>query len=84
MIRPTPHSGAERNIDMLLGNRDRMRSTPQRISVTTSDGQTISYGQMIWATGGSPQMAYNVTVPIWLAFTMCAIGVISTAYWLIG
>ncbi len=53
MIRP-PAFWAERQIDMLLGKRvDAVDASAY--SVTTSDGETISYGQMIWATGGSPR-----------------------------
>ena len=51
MIRP-PAFWAERNIEMLLGNRVHAVD-PAANSVTTSDGDVIRYGQMIWATGGS-------------------------------
>jgi 3-phenylpropionate/trans-cinnamate dioxygenase ferredoxin reductase component len=53
MIRP-PAFWAERNIDMLLGRRVETVD-PAAYSVTTSDGDIISYGKMIWATGGSPR-----------------------------
>ncbi len=44
----------ERQIDMLLGKKvDAVDATAY--SVTTSDGDAISYGQLIWATGGSPR-----------------------------
>jgi 3-phenylpropionate/trans-cinnamate dioxygenase ferredoxin reductase component len=53
MIRP-PAFWAERNIDMLLGKRvDTVDAAAY--SVTTADGEVISYGKMIWATGGSPR-----------------------------
>ena len=53
MIRP-PAFWAERNIDMLLGKRvDTVDAAAY--SVTTADGDVISYGKMIWATGGSPR-----------------------------
>ena len=51
MIRP-PAFWAERNIEMLLGKRVHAVD-PAANSVTTSDGDVIGYGQMIWATGGS-------------------------------
>jgi 3-phenylpropionate/trans-cinnamate dioxygenase ferredoxin reductase subunit len=53
MIRPATF-WAERNIDMLLGKRVETVDA-SAYSVTTSDGDVISYGQMIWATGGSPR-----------------------------
>ena len=53
LIRP-PAFWGERNIDMLLGKRvDAVDAAAH--SVTTSDGNVIGYGQMIWATGGSPR-----------------------------
>jgi 3-phenylpropionate/trans-cinnamate dioxygenase ferredoxin reductase component len=53
MIRPAAF-WAERNIDMLLGKRvDTVDAAAY--SVTTADGDVISYGKMIWATGGSPR-----------------------------
>ncbi len=53
MIRP-PAFWGERDIDMLLGKRvDAVDAGAY--SVTTADGETISYGQLIWATGGSPR-----------------------------
>lgn len=54
MIRPAAF-WAERNIDMLLGTRVETVD-PAAYSVTTSDGDVISYGKMIWATGGSPRL----------------------------
>jgi 3-phenylpropionate/trans-cinnamate dioxygenase ferredoxin reductase component len=53
MIRPGAF-WAERNIDMLLGKRVETVD-PAAYSVTTSDGDVVSYGKMIWATGGSPR-----------------------------
>ena len=53
LIRPTTF-WVERNIDMLLGKKvDAVDA--DAYSVKTSDGDTISYGQLIWATGGSPR-----------------------------
>jgi 3-phenylpropionate/trans-cinnamate dioxygenase ferredoxin reductase component len=53
MIRP-PAFWGERDIDMLLGKRVETVDAAA-YSVTTSDGDVISYGKMIWATGGSPR-----------------------------
>ena len=53
MIRP-PAFWAERGVDMLLGLRVEVVD-PSAHKVTLSDGATISYGNMIWATGGSPR-----------------------------
>jgi 3-phenylpropionate/trans-cinnamate dioxygenase ferredoxin reductase component len=53
MIRPAAF-WSERNIDMLLGNRVESID-PSAYSVTTADGDVISYGKLIWATGGSPR-----------------------------
>jgi 3-phenylpropionate/trans-cinnamate dioxygenase ferredoxin reductase subunit len=44
----------ERDVAMLLGRRV-IRVDPQAHIVTTEDGATIGYGQLIWATGGSPR-----------------------------
>jgi 3-phenylpropionate/trans-cinnamate dioxygenase ferredoxin reductase subunit len=53
MIRPATF-WAERAIDMMLGQRvDTVDAKGH--AVTTSDGSVISYGSMIWATGGSPR-----------------------------
>jgi 3-phenylpropionate/trans-cinnamate dioxygenase ferredoxin reductase subunit len=53
MIRPAAF-WAERKIDMMLGKR--VETVDVSVySVTTSDGDVISYGKMIWATGGSPR-----------------------------
>ncbi len=53
MIRP-PAFWSERNIDILLGKRVETVDAAA-YSVTTADGDVISYGKMIWATGGSPR-----------------------------
>jgi 3-phenylpropionate/trans-cinnamate dioxygenase ferredoxin reductase component len=53
MIRPAAFWG-ERGIDMLLGKRVDAVDAAEHI-VTTADGETIGYGQLIWATGGSPR-----------------------------
>ena len=53
MIRPAAF-WAERAIDMMLGQRvDSV--DPAAHQVTVFDGTIISYGSMIWATGGSPR-----------------------------
>ncbi|MEY3634119.1 MAG: hypothetical protein RLZZ61_529 [Pseudomonadota bacterium] len=53
MIRPVAF-WAERGVDMMLGKRvDTV--DPSAHKVTLSDGAVISYGKMIWATGGSPR-----------------------------
>ena len=53
LIRPE-HFWAERDIDLLLGRRVSAVDA-QGHSVTLSDGGTIGYGTMIWATGGTPR-----------------------------
>ncbi len=53
MIRPAAFWG-ERGIDMLLGKRVDMVDAAGHI-VTTAEGEVIGYGQLIWATGGSPR-----------------------------
>jgi 3-phenylpropionate/trans-cinnamate dioxygenase ferredoxin reductase component len=53
MIRPAAF-WAERNIDMLLGKRVETVDAAA-YCVTTSNADIISYGKMIWATGGSPR-----------------------------
>ena len=53
MIRPEAFWG-ERNVDLLL-NRRVVSVDPAAHSVTLADGDTIGYGQMIWATGGAPR-----------------------------
>ena len=53
MIRP-PAFWGEREITMLLGKRvDTVDAAAHEVK--TADGETIGYGQMIWATGGSPR-----------------------------
>ncbi|MDR6850588.1 3-phenylpropionate/trans-cinnamate dioxygenase ferredoxin reductase subunit [Sphingomonas sp. BE123] len=53
LIRPAAF-WVERTIEMLL-NRRVIAVDPVAHSVTTADGATIGYGQLIWATGGSPR-----------------------------
>ena len=53
MIRPAAFWG-ERAIDMMLGKRVETVD-PSAHAVTTSDGTGISYGSIIWATGGTPR-----------------------------
>lgn len=53
MIRP-PAFWAERNVDMLVGQRVETVD-PAAHAVSTADGETIGYGTLVWATGGSPR-----------------------------
>ena len=53
MIRPAAF-WEERKVEMLLGRRV-AGVDPQAHDVTTSDGETIGYGHLIWATGGAPR-----------------------------
>ncbi len=53
LIRPAAF-WAERAVEMLLGKRV-VSVDPAAHSLTTADGATIGYGQLIWATGGSPR-----------------------------
>jgi 3-phenylpropionate/trans-cinnamate dioxygenase ferredoxin reductase subunit len=53
LIRPHAFWG-ERNVDLLL-SRHVTAVDPAAHRVTTADGATISYGTLIWATGGSPR-----------------------------
>ncbi len=53
MIRPAAF-WTERGVDTLLGSRVEAVD-PTAHNVTLSDGAVISYGRMIWATGGSPR-----------------------------
>lgn len=53
MIRPAAFWD-ERGVDMILGSRVEAVD-PAAHNVTLSDGAVISYGKMIWATGGSPR-----------------------------
>lgn len=53
LIRPEAF-WAERNVELLLG-RVAERVAPHEHQVTTADGETFTYGQLIWATGGRPR-----------------------------
>lgn len=53
MIRPAAF-WAEREVVMLTGTRV-TSVDPAAHVVTTADGATISYGKLIWATGGAPR-----------------------------
>ncbi len=53
LIRPAAF-WAERNVEMLL-NRRVVAVDPVAHSVTTANGATIGYGQLIWAAGGAPR-----------------------------
>lgn len=53
LIRPAAF-WEEREVAMLLNCRV-TSVDPEAHSVTTADGETIGYGQLIWATGGSPR-----------------------------
>ena len=53
LIRPAAF-WAERKVEMLL-NRRVVAVDPVAHSVTTADGATIGYGQLIWAAGGAPR-----------------------------
>lgn len=54
LIRPAKF-WEEREIAMLLGKRV-ASVDPENHTVTTANGETIGYGKLIWATGGSPRM----------------------------
>lgn len=54
LIRPAQF-WAERNVDMLLGKRV-TRVDPAAKTVSVSDDETIGYGKLIWAAGGSPRL----------------------------
>ncbi len=54
LIRPEQF-WTDRNVDMLLGKRV-TRIDPVAKTVTTGEDETIGYGKLIWATGGSPRM----------------------------
>lgn len=45
----------EREVTMLLGKRV-TSVDPAAHTVTTDSGETIGYGKLVWATGGSPRM----------------------------
>lgn len=53
LIRPEAF-WAERDIELLLG-RTVERMAPLEHQVTTADGETFSYGHLIWAAGGRPR-----------------------------
>lgn len=53
LIRPATF-WEERKVDMLLGKRV-ASVDPAAHQVTLTDGSTIGYGKMIWATGGAPR-----------------------------
>jgi 3-phenylpropionate/trans-cinnamate dioxygenase ferredoxin reductase subunit len=44
----------ERQVDLLLGRRV-LKVDPQSHRVVLADGRTLSYGRLIWATGGAPR-----------------------------
>ena len=53
-IRPAKYWD-EREVTMLLNKRV-VSVDPAAHSVTTDGGETIAYGKLVWATGGSPRM----------------------------
>lgn len=53
LIRPITF-WAERNVDLLLNRRVTAVDSAAH-QVTLTDGSTIGYGKLIWATGGSPR-----------------------------
>ena len=53
LIRPASF-WADRNVDMLLSRRV-TAVNPDAHQVTLTDGSTIGYGKLIWATGGVPR-----------------------------
>jgi len=53
LLRP-PSTWVERNIDTRLGTRV-TAVDPVAHTVTTSAGETIGYGSLVWATGGVPR-----------------------------
>jgi 3-phenylpropionate/trans-cinnamate dioxygenase ferredoxin reductase subunit len=54
LIRPASF-WTERNVEMLIGRRV-AEIDPAGKTVTLGSGDTLGYGTMIWATGGSPRM----------------------------
>ncbi len=54
LLRPAKYWD-EREVTMLLSQRV-VSVDPVAHSVTTDEGQTIGYGKLVWATGGSPRM----------------------------
>jgi 3-phenylpropionate/trans-cinnamate dioxygenase ferredoxin reductase subunit len=53
LIRPEAYWG-ERAINLMLGRRV-VSVCPEAHTVTTKRGETIGYGKLVWATGGSPR-----------------------------
>lgn len=53
LIRP-PDFWAERGIELLLGQQI-VRVHPDTHAVTTAGGETLRYGALIWAAGGTPR-----------------------------
>ena len=53
LIRP-PAFWSERSIDVLTGRKVVVVNETRR-SVTLSDGDTLRYGKLVWATGGHPR-----------------------------
>ncbi|MGP1282181.1 MAG: NAD(P)/FAD-dependent oxidoreductase [Parasphingopyxis sp.] len=54
MIRPGKF-WAERDVSMMLGRRV-TDVDAERHELTFADGETLAYGHLIWATGGTPRM----------------------------
>jgi len=54
LLRPATY-WEERKVTMLLGKRV-VSVDPAMHTVATNHGDTISYGKLVWATGGSPRM----------------------------
>lgn len=54
LIRPAQF-WTDRTVDMLLGKRV-TRVDPAAKTVSVSDDETIGYGKLIWAAGGSPRL----------------------------
>ena len=54
LIRPAQF-WSDRSVDLLLGKRVK-RIDPVGKTVTAGDDETIGYGKLIWAAGGSPRM----------------------------
>ena len=57
-IRP-PHFWGEKGIDLRLGT-EVTAVDPAAQTLTLSDGSTMTYGKLVWATGGDPRM---LTIP---------------------
>lgn len=54
LIRPAQF-WSDRSVDLLIGKRVK-RIDPVGKTVTAGDDETIGYGKLIWAAGGSPRM----------------------------